>query len=60
MERQKRNVSAIKSRNDVKQDGEVMQDAAGQHEDMPDHMVIKHGVPNIEKGPGGIGQSTEQ
>ena len=47
-------------RDDVKQDGEVMEQAAGQNKQVPDGMMVRHGFSNIEEGAAGIRQAAGQ
>ena len=48
------------SRYDIEKNGEEVENAARQHEDMPNRMVIREPAPSVEANSQGVGQTSNQ
>ena len=48
------------SRYDIEKNGEEVENAARQHEDMPNCMVIRESAPSVETNSQGVGQTSNQ
>jgi hypothetical protein len=53
-------LSLTPGRYDIEQNGEKVGNAASQHEDMPDCMVVREAAPGVETEPQGLGQISNQ